>query len=362
MSTSAHPDAVEASPIALVTGATGYVGGLLAPRLLDLGWRVRVITRDRSHLDVPWADQVEIIEGDLDSDENLRQALTGVDVAYYLVHSMDGSGDFAERDAALANSFGQAAAAAEVRRIVFLSGLHPASTADRDLSPHLASRVQVGQILMESGVPTAVLQAAVILGDGSASFDMLRHLTTRLPAMITPKWLDNRIQPIAIDDVLHYLAAAADLSPEQNRTFDIGGPEVLTYKEMIRRFASVAGLHRRAVVTVPLLTPTLASYWVGLVTPIDSGVAKPLVGSLVHEVICGEHDLDHLVGGPPGGPIGFDEAVRRALRDATPDSFSHRLGPVAVAAVAALGSLGIGWALRRRVRHRGRAAHSIFEN
>ena len=166
---------------------------------------------------------------------------------------------------------------------------------------------------MASGVPTAVLQAAIILGSGSASFEMLRHLTTRLPVMVTPKWLDNRIQPIAVRDVLHYLVRAADLPPEVNRTFDIGGPEVLTYREMIQRFATIAGLMSRRIVTVPVLTPYLASQWVGFVTPVPTGVAKPLVGSLLHEVVCAEHDLDDLVGPPPQGPLPFDRAVADAI-------------------------------------------------
>jgi uncharacterized protein YbjT (DUF2867 family) len=166
---------------------------------------------------------------------------------------------------------------------------------------------------MASGVPTAVLQAAIILGSGSASFEMLRHLTTRLPVMVTPKWLDNRIQPIAVRDVLHYLVRAADLPREVNRTFDIGGPEVLTYREMIQRFATIAGLRSRRIVTVPVLTPYLASQWVGFVTPVPTGVAKPLVGSLLHEVVCAEHDLDDLVGPPPHGPLPFDLAVAEAI-------------------------------------------------
>jgi uncharacterized protein YbjT (DUF2867 family) len=153
----------------------------------------------------------------------------------------------------------------------------------------------------------------VVLGSGSASFEMLRHLTHRLPMMITPKWLDNRIQPIAVSDVLHYLVAAAGLAPDVNRTFDIGGPDVLTYREMIARFARISGLRRRLIVTVPVLTPRLASLWVGFVTPVPSAIARPLVGSLVHEVVCGEHDLDALVGPPPGGALSYDVAVEAAV-------------------------------------------------
>ncbi|HET6969325.1 MAG TPA: oxidoreductase, partial [Ornithinibacter sp.] len=205
---------------------------------------------------------------------------------------------------------GRCATDAGVGRIVYLSGLHPH---EGPLSDHLASRVEVGDILLSSATPTAVLQAAIILGSGSASFEMLRHLTTRLPAMITPKWLDNRIQPIAVRDVLHYLVGAADLPAGLNRTFDIGGPEVLTYREMINRFARIVGLRPRVIVSVPVLSPYLASQWVGLVTPVPTGVAKPLVGSLLHEVVCTEHDIDDLVGAPPEGLLSFDTAVADAI-------------------------------------------------
>lgn len=296
---------------ALVTGVTGYIGSRLLPRLLEEGWQVRALTRDASKVsDRWWRDRVEVVEGDAASRQVLAEALADVDVAYYFLHSMDGAGGFVERDRELARTFGLVAQEAGVSRIVYLSGLHPH---EGPLSDHLASRVEVGDLLMASGVPTAVLQAAVILGSGSASFEMLRHLTTRLPVMVTPKWLDNRIQPIAVRDVLHYLVAAADLPADVNRTFDIGGPEVLTYRAMINRFAKIAGLMPRRIVSVPVLTPYLASQWVGLVTPVPTGVAKPLVGSLLHEVVCSEHDLDDLVGPPPGGPLGFDRAVADAI-------------------------------------------------
>ena len=295
----------------LVTGATGYIGGLLVPRLLEEGWRVRALTRSaerlRSHA---WADRVEIAEGDVSSGEDLRAALAGVDVAYYLVHSMDGGGDLARRDRELAEGFAAAASDEGVSRIVYLGGLHPD---DADLSVHLASRVEVGQVLLDGPVPAAVLQAAVVLGDGSVSFDMLRHLTRRLPVMVAPRWLRTRIQPIAIDDALHYLVGAAGLPAEVNRTFDIGGPEVLTYEQMIQRFAAVTGLRRRVIIGVPVLTPWLASHWVGLITPVSADVAKPLVGSLVHEVVRREEDLDGYVGLPEGGLTGFDEAVAAAV-------------------------------------------------
>lgn len=324
---------------ALVTGATGYIGGLLVPRLLAEGWAVRVLTRRRSALDdVPWLHEVDVVEGDASSADDLGTALRGIRVAYFLIHSMGDAADFSEHDRRLAETFGAAARAADVSRIVYLSGLHPSG---EELSPHLASRVEVGQILLRSGVPTAVLQAAVVLGDGSASFDMLRYLASRLPAMVAPKWLKNRIQPIAIDDVMHYLVGAADLPADVNRTFDIGGPDVMTYEDMLHAFVRVTGRRRRLIVTVPVLTPRLASHWVGLVTPLDAGLAKPLVGSLVHEVVCEEKDIEQYVPDPKGGLMGFDPAVRLAMRDATPDTGPRNLALLgaATAASALVGSL-----------------------
>ncbi|WP_277453012.1 NAD(P)H-binding protein [Janibacter sp. DB-40] len=330
----------------LVTGATGYIGGLLVPRLLDDGWTVRVLTRSAERLRAKeWADRVEVAEGDVTSGDDLRAALSGVDVAYYLVHSMDGGGDLARRDREMAAGFASAAADEQVGRIVYLGGLHPEGA---DLSLHLASRVEVGEVLLRGPVPTAVLQAAVVLGDGSVSFDMLRYLTERLPAMVAPRWLRNRIQPIAVDDALHYLVGAARLPSEVNRTFDIGGPEVLTYEEMIQRFAVVNGLRRRLIVGVPVLTPWLASHWVGVITPVEADVAKPLVGSLVHEVVRREWDLDEYVGVPTGGLLGFDEAVRRAMRGTRPDHALRTAVTVGAAAVAAAAVVATAIARRHR--------------
>ncbi|WP_435198270.1 tryptophan-rich sensory protein [Janibacter sp. GS2] len=319
----------------LVTGATGYIGGLLVPQLLDAGWGVRALTRSAEKLrGAEWADRVEVVEGDATSVEDLRRALEGADVAYYLVHSMDGGGDLARRDRELAEGFASAAEDQGVGRIVYLGGLHPEGA---DLSVHLASRVEVGKVLLESPVPAAVLQAAVILGDGSVSFDMLRYLTERLPAMVAPHWLRNRIQPIAVDDALHYLVGAADLPAEVNRTFDIGGPDVLTYEDMIQRFATATGLRRRLILGVPLLTPWLASHWVGIVTPVTADVAKPLVGSLIHEVVRREWDLDEYVGQPPEGLLGFDDAVRRAMRGVRHDRVLRDVLAVTAATVASAG-------------------------
>ncbi|MGN0063883.1 MAG: tryptophan-rich sensory protein [Nocardioides sp.] len=318
----------------LVTGATGYVGGKLVPELLRRGHDVRVLTRSAASLtSSDWGDRVEVVEGDATSGSDLDRALAGVRTAYYLLHSMDGHGDFAERDRRMAEGFARATARAGVDQLVYLSGLHP----DGELSPHLASRVEVGEIFLRGPVPAAVLQAGVVLGAGSASYEMLRHLTERLPAMVAPKWLKNRIQPVAVDDVVHYLASVPDLPEPVDRTFDVGGPNVLTYAQMLRGYARTAGLWPRLVVTVPVLTPGLASHWVGLVTPVPAGVAKPLVGSLAHDAVCDESDLLELVGPPPGGRTGYEEALRRALTEYDPLDWSRTLrrtaGAVALTAV-----------------------------
>ena len=296
-----------------VTGVTGYVGGRLVPELLDAGMRVRAVARNPDRLrDRPWRADVEVVAADAADLDQIRAALTGVDVAYYLIHSL-GTGDrFAAQDRRTALTFAQAAREAGVGRIVYLGGLHPGDGAP--LSPHLESRAEVGDILLASGVPTTVLRAAVILGSGSASFEMMRYLTERLPAMTTPRWVDNRIQPIAIRDVLRYLVGSASMPPEVNRAFDIGGPDVLTYREMMHRYAAVAGLRRRIIVGVGVLSPKLSSLWVSLVTPVPAALARPLVESLVHEVVCDEHDIAEHVPDPPGGLLGFEDALRLALQ------------------------------------------------
>ncbi|MEV0902907.1 SDR family oxidoreductase [Actinoplanes sp. NPDC049802] len=295
--------------LCLVTGATGYIGGRLAPRLLDAGHQVRCLSRSAGRLrDVPWADRVGVAEADLNDPDSLAAAFEGVDVAYFLVHSL-GRRDFERLDREAAHNFATAARAAGVRRIVYLGGPEPPS--GKRPSAHLRSRAEVARILMDSGVPTVVLRAAVIIGSGSASFEMLRHLTERLPAMVTPRWVENRIQPIAVRDVLRYLIGAATLAPEVSRGFDIGGADVLTYREMMQRYARVAGLPRRVILPVRLLSPWLSAHWVGLITPVPNAIARPLVASLVHEAVAHENDLATLLPGP--APLGFDEAVRLAL-------------------------------------------------
>lgn len=293
----------------LVTGATGYIGGRLAPRLLDAGHSVRCLARSASRLrDVPWYADVEVVQGDLSDPTTLPAAFEGVDVAYFLVHSL-GQRNFEQLDREAARNFGIAAKAAGVRRIVYLGGPEPPAT-ERP-SAHLRSRAEVAKILLDSEVPTAVLRAAVIIGSGSASFEMLRYLTERLPVMVTPRWVKNRIQPIAVRDVLRYLIGAAGLPEEVNRGFDVGGPDVLTYEEMMRRYAKVAGLRHRVIVPLRPLTPRLSAHWVGAVTPVPNTIARPLVASLVHEAVAHEHDIAEYL--PDDGLLGFDEAVQLAL-------------------------------------------------
>lgn len=296
---------------ALVTGASGYVGGRLIPELLTAGWSVRAMARKASPLrDYPWAEDVEVVEGDVLDRESLRRVLRDVDVAYYLIHAIGSGWDFEATDRRAAENFAAQARGAGVQRIVYLGGLTPEG---EELSPHLRSRDEVGKILLASGVPTAVLQAAVVLGSGSASFEMLRHLTERLPVMVTPKWVDVQIQPIAIRDVLRYLVGATDLPTEVNRTFDIGGADVVTYRDMMLGYARVAGLPRRRILRVPILSPTLSAHWVGLVTPVPGSLAKPLVESLKNTVVAREHDIAGYVPDPPEGLLGFEEAIRLAL-------------------------------------------------
>jgi uncharacterized protein YbjT (DUF2867 family) len=299
---------------AVVLGSTGYIGGRLVPRLLDAGYRVRVLVRNTNKLaDVPWASQVEVLTGDLEDVESLRTAFAAADVIYYLVHSMGPSGgrqSFEQTERLCADNVARAAAEAGAGRIIYLGGLHPEGT---QLSPHLRSRKEVGEILLNSPVPAVVLQAGVVIGAGSASFEMIRQLTEVLPLMVAPRWVRNKVQPIAVRDVLYYLVAAAGLPASLNRCFDLGGPDVLRYDQMMNGYAAEAGLPRRPVVALPVLTPWLASQWVNLVTPIPRSLAVPLIGSLQQNCVVGEHDIDRYINPPEAGLVGYPQSVRLAL-------------------------------------------------
>ncbi len=307
----ALPRADGEQPRALVLGATGYIGGRLVPRLLAAGYRVRVLARDPARAaTLPWGPSVEIVEGDATDAAPVGAAMDDVDVVFHLIHSMSAGGGFERTDREVADTVAEAASAAGVGRIVYLGGLHPDG---ESLSPHLRSRVEVGERLLESGVPTIVLQAGVVIGSGSASFEMVRHLTDVLPYMPAPRWVRNRIQPIAVRDVLHYLLGAARADSDVNGAFDIGGPDVLRYGQMMNGYAVEAGLHQRPIAPLPVLTPRLASLWVGLVTPIPISLARPLVESLQNECVVKDHRIDDVVAPPEEGLTPYRRAVRLAL-------------------------------------------------
>jgi uncharacterized protein YbjT (DUF2867 family) len=294
----------------VVAGATGYLGARLVPELLSAGHDVRVMARTPAKLDdVPWRGRVEVVEGDVTDAEQVRRALDGQQVLYYLVHSMLGE-NFVDVDARGASIVATAAAQAGLTRIVYVGGIIPDQ---QQLSEHLASRAEVGRLLHESGVPTAELRAAVIIGAGSASFEMLRYLTERLPLMVTPKWLRTRVQPIAVRDVLYYLTHAAELPADVSRAFDIGGPDAFTYTEMSRRYAAIAGLRKRVAIPVPVLTPRLSSHWVNLITPLPRSLASSLMDSLENDVVCTEHDIAAHIPDPEDGLTHYEDAVRFAL-------------------------------------------------
>jgi uncharacterized protein YbjT (DUF2867 family) len=307
----AGPTADTAPRTILVTGATGYVGGRLVPRLLAEGHTVRVYVRTPEKLEsVPWRSQVTVVQGDLTDGESLQQACQGVDVVFYLVHSMASGTGFEERETDIARIVTEACSAAGVGRIVYLGGLHPRNV---PLSAHMRSRTEVGSLLLAGRTDAVVLQAGVIIGSGSASFEMIRHLADVLPVMPAPSWVRNRIEPIAIRDVLYYLVSAATVPGTINRTFDVGSREVLQYAEMMQQYALLAGLGRRRVLALPLPAPLLAGHWVSLVTPIPLAMAKPLVQSLQQDAVSNEQDIDAVIPPPKGGLTGFRRAVELAL-------------------------------------------------
>lgn len=294
----------------VVFGATGYLGVRLVSELLSAGHDVRVMARTPKKLDnVSWRHDVDIVKGDVTDADSVRQAVDGQQVLYYLVHSML-SANFVDVDARGASIVADAAAQAGVERIVYVGGI---IAEHQELSDHLASRAEVGRLLHDSGVPTAELRAAAIIGAGSASFEMLRYLTERLPLMVTPKWLRTEVQPIAVRDVLYYLTKAAELPADVSRVFDIGGPDTFTYTEMIRKYAAIAGLQRRIAVPVPVLTPLLSSHWVNLITPLPRSLASSLMESLENDVICTEHDIAEYIPDPEDGLMHYEDAVELAL-------------------------------------------------
>ena len=298
-----------------VTGATGYIGGRLIPRLVGAGRDVVAISRNADRLrSRPWFSRVEVREADLLDQESLRAALEGIDAAYYLVHSMGGGRDFAEVDRAAAENF--VAAGTHLSRVVYLGGIQPPGE-NTDTSSHLGSRAEVGRILRES-LPTLEFRAGPIIGSGSASFEMVRYLTERLPAMIAPKWVKNQVRPIAVRDVLDYLAAA--LETDEVGVYDVG-TSPLTFREMMQVYASVRGLRRR-IFAVPVLAPSLAARWVGLVTPIPNRLAVPLIEGVVRPLTGDVSPATKAF--PQVKPRPYREAVEKALERVQTDSVSTR--------------------------------------
>jgi uncharacterized protein YbjT (DUF2867 family) len=271
-----------------VTGATGYVGGRLVPKLVEAGHQVVCLARSPDRLsNRPWRADVDVRECDVLDPGQVRSALAGCDVAYYLIHSMGDLTDFADADRTAAENFAQAGEANQLARIVYLGGI----VREDDLSDHLASRQEVGQTLATGSTPVTELRAGVIIGSGSVSFEMLRYLTEVLPVMVTPRWVETLTQPIAIEDVLAYLTTVLD-DDIGNHIYEIGGPDIVSYREMMQAYARVAGLPKRLIVPIPLLTPRLSSLWIGLVTPLPVAVARPLVDSLRNEVTVRDHGAD----------------------------------------------------------------------
>jgi uncharacterized protein YbjT (DUF2867 family) len=306
----AGQEAVPGQPHVLVTGATGYVGGRLVPRLLDAGYRVRVIVRGEPQRlqSRSWYGQVDVVAGDVLHPEGLGAAVDGVDVAYYLIHSMRDSAEFSQRDIRAAQNFAGAAEAAGVKRIIYLGGL---GDPDSELSEHLQSRQETGEALRQAGVPVTEFRAGMIVGSGSLSFEMVRHLTERLPVMICPRWVFVRSHPIAIRDVLSYLVAAIEAPDSAGRVIEIGGADVLTYAEMMHGYAHVRGL-RRLIIPVPVLTPRLSSYWAHWVTPIPASIARPLIKGLRYELVVRDNMARQIF--PDIQPLDYEAAVTLALR------------------------------------------------
>ena len=298
-----------------IAGATGYIGGRLAPRLLDSGYSIRCLVRSPAKLQGrEWAEdsRVEVRQADLADAESLARNLEGCQSAFYLVHSMTSAGaKYAEQDRRLASVFAHAARQAGVERIIYLGGLGETGP---DLSQHLSSRREVEEALASTGVPVTVLRAAMIIGSGSASFEIMRYLVERLPIMITPRWVSTPCQPIAVRNVIGYLVGTLSKPEMAGGTFDIGGPDVLCYRDIMRVLAEELGLRRRWILPVPVLSPRLSSYWIHLITPLSHHIAKPLAEGLKNPVVCRENRITKLI---PQELLTVREAIRAALRKVT---------------------------------------------
>ena len=302
----------------LILGATGFIGKRLVKGLAEEKIKMRILARTPSKAEgiIPKGADAEIVEGDITKKESIEEALKGIHSAYYLVHSMGGKSllkntEFAEKDKNAAKNFTAAADKAGLKRIIYLGGL---GEAGQGLSEHLQSRAEVGNILSSGKASATILRAAVIIGAGGASYEMLRYLVERLPVMTCPKWIRTRIQPIAVQDVVQYLAGCLKNPATAGQTFDIGGPDILTYKSMMEKYADARGLAKRIIIELPFITPSLSAYWVDLVTPIPSGIAHPLIEGMKNEVICKDNRIDEFV---PIQKTPFNEAVKIAFSEET---------------------------------------------
>jgi uncharacterized protein YbjT (DUF2867 family) len=301
-----HQPESRRTPAVLLTGVTGYIGGRLVPVLEASGVRLRCLARRPAALEPRVAPTTEVVAGDLFDRASLDRALAGIDVAYYLVHSMGALGDYLEKDRVAARHFGEAARRAGVRRIVYLGGLAAGDT----LSKHLRSRIETGQVLRDSGVPVVEFRASVVVGSGSLSFELIRALVERLPVMICPRWVSTLAQPIGIDDLLAYLVAALHLPDGESRTFEIGGADQASYGDLMREYARQRGL-KRLMMSVPFLTPRLSSLWLGLVTPVYARVGRELIAGLKNRSVVTDPAALSVF---PTRPVGLREAIARAIR------------------------------------------------
>ncbi len=297
----------------LVTGASGYVGSRLVTTLLSQGALVRVLVRDKEKIvGQPWYSKVEVVVGSATEYSQIIPALEGVHTAFYLLHSIGAGPRFDQLEQKMALTFGQAAKDANVKQIIYLGGI--VNSGSNKASQHLASRASTGTCLAKFGVPVLQIRAGIIIGSGSASFEMIRHMTHRLPVMITPKWVNNRTQPIAIRDVLYYLSKAANLPEPVSEVYDIGGPDIFTYANLIEEFARVSKLRKRIIIKVPFLSVWLSSLWIGLVTPVPVALARPLVGSLANEsVVDKKHAISQIIPPPPSGLLSVSTAFELAI-------------------------------------------------